>query len=447
MSVRRAAALLPVLLVGAGVSSAPASASTCSSLRTMSASSQPACWTPFATGTLFNTALPTAPQVAAGSAAIHQHMASYGWHFQSGPGAFTIADQGSRPVYFARPSDPVMNVDCVGEYGPTTCQGANGVDVNGAQIHVPAGAKPGSGWDAHMIVIETDTGQEYDFWHASVNGSTLRSGTGAMTNASTGNGTGGSGDAASLSMAAGLLRPSELLAGHINHPLVIDIPCTNAQGKDAGYVYPASGGWGENCGRYWNESPAGAPSIGQLFKLNMTDAQIAASGAPVWERTIMTALAHYGAYAEDTNGSYHDESIYIFQQAPSSWTSLRQRDQWATAISKLGGSGGALSSSVPIPTGRLQVVDPCVPLGTCLPASTPQPVAQAASLGTSNAKAVRAKATRAKAARTKAEHARRLRVAQRNRRRTVAKARAARRAHHSSSAVAFAAAGTSTSQL
>jgi hypothetical protein len=420
MSVRRAAALLPVLLIGAGASSAAASAATCSSVHTLSASSQPSCWTPFAPGTMFTTPLPAAPRPAASNAAIHQHMVNYDWHFQRGPGAFTIADQGSRPIYFAHSGDPVMTINCVGEYGPTTCQGANGVDVDGAQIHVPAGAKPGDNWDAHMVVIETDTGQEYDLWHASINGSTIKAGTGSMTSVTTGNGTGGGGDAASLSMTAGLLRPSELLAGHIDHPLVIDIPCTNASGKDAGYVYPASGGWGENCGQYWNESAAGAPSIGQLFKLNMTDAQIAASGAPVWERTIMTALAHYGAYAEDTNGSSRDESIYIFQQAPSSWTNLHQADQWASAIAKLGGSGGALSSSVPIPTRRLMAVDPCVPQGTCPAAAPAPPIAQAASVTPPNSQA----------ARTKAAHARRARALRRSHRRALILAHAARRVHH-----------------
>ena len=378
-------------------------------------------------------------------------MTNYGWHFQSGPGAFAIRDQGSRPIYFARTSDPVINVHCTGEFGSTSCQGANGVNVDGAQIHVPAGAKPSSNGDSHMVVIETDTGQEYDFWHARVSGSTLTAGTGSMASMTTGNGTGQSQDAASLSMAAGLLRPSELLAGHIDHPLVIDIPCTNGAGKDSGYVYPASGGWGENCGQYWNETEAGAPAIGQLFKLNMTDAQIAASAAPVWERTIMTALAHYGAYAEDTNGSYRDESIYIFQQDPASWTNLHQPDQWASAIAKLGGSGGALSSSVPIPTSRLQVVDPCVPQGTCPGAAAVQPIAQIASVQPTNGKSARAKTARAKTARAKTARAKtarakaaRARVARRNHRRSLTLAHTARRR---SNASGFAALGSSTSQL
>jgi hypothetical protein len=304
-------------------------------------------------------------------------MADYGWTFQGNGSGFQIGG-GSRPVYFANPSDPMMWVNCTSQEGPNTCQGMNGIDVNGARIHVPAGARPGSNWDAHMTIVETDTGQEYDFWHASVSGSTLTAGTGAVVNVNTDNGTGAGGDAASLSLLGGLLRPSELLAGHIDHALVIDVPCTNARGPTVGYVWPASGGWGEPCGSYWNEAAYNAPKIGQLFKLNMTDVEIANSGAPPWQQTIMTALAHYGAYAEDTNGSWHDEGIYIFTQDAASWTNLGQPNQWANTAAQLGGSNGTLSSSVPIPTSRLVVVAPCVPRGTCPGSVGPYPVAQLA---------------------------------------------------------------------
>ncbi|MGI8557934.1 MAG: hypothetical protein ACR2ND_06465 [Solirubrobacteraceae bacterium] len=303
--------------------------------------------------------------MAANSGGVVEHMAVYGWAFQGGPSGFQITDEGSRPVYFAGPSDPVMTVNCTSEYGPGGCQGKNGVDVNRARINVPAGAKPGSRPDAHMTIVETSTGAAYDFFHATVSGSTITAGVGSEQNVNAGDGLGGGGDAANLALLGGLLRPSELLSGHINHALVIDVPCTSGHGAQVGYVWPATGGWGEYCGQYWSESQSDAPAIGQLFRLNMTDAQIAGSGAPAWEQTIMTALAHYGAYAEDTNGSYHDDSIYIFQQAPTSWTSLGQPDQWASAIAQLGGKGGTLASSVPIPTSKLEVVSPCVPQGAC----------------------------------------------------------------------------------
>jgi len=370
-----ATAGLATLTMTLGAHAAQASAATtCNpqslALTAMSSSSQSACWRPFTTSSPFNTELPSNPKLAADNAAVQQHMASYDWNLQDSSTNFSLSDNGTRPVYFASPSDPIMTVNCTGAYGPASCAGGNGTSTNGAQINVPAGAKPGNNWDAHMTIIETSTGQEYDFWHASVSGQTITAGTGAVENVNASNGAGDGGDAANLALTAGLLRPSELASGHIDHALVISVPCTNADGANVGYSWPATGGWGETCGDYWNEDPSTAPTIGQLFRLNMTDAQIASSGAPTWQQTIMTALAHYGAYAEDTNGSWHDEGMSIFMQDPASWTNLGQPDQWANTINALGGHNGTLTSATPIPTNKLEIVDPCVTQGTCPNAST-----------------------------------------------------------------------------
>jgi hypothetical protein len=335
-------------------------------LSALSSSDQSACWRPFTAASPFNSQLPASPKLAANNTAVQQHMLTYGWALQDSTTGFSLAaSDGTRPVYFGTPTDPVLTVRCTNEEGPHTCQGNNGIDVNGAQVNVPAGARPGNNWDAHMIIIQTATGQEYDFWHASISGTTLTTGTGAVENINTTAGTQDAGDAASFALTAGLLRPSELASGHIDHALVMTIPCTNANGPTVGYSWPATGGWGEYCGQYWSESSTGAPTIGQLFKLNMTDAQIAASGAPTWQQTIMTALAHYGAYAEDTEGSWHNEGMYILTQDPTSWTSIGQPNAWTTTINTLGGHNNTLTSTTPIPTNKLQIIDPCVVQRTC----------------------------------------------------------------------------------
>jgi len=364
--------LTPVVILGVATATASAATPCTATLASMTAS-QSGCWQPFTAGSPINTPLPANPKLAADNGAVQAHMASYGWNLQGSTSAFSLSDNGTRPVYYASPTDPQVTVDCTDEEGPNTCQGYNAIDVNGATINVPAGAMPGNNWDAHMIIVETATGEEYDFWHTSITGSTLTAGSGSVENVNTTNGTQDAGDAANLALTAGLLTPSQLASGHINHALVVDIPCTDAHGASTGYSYPATGGWGETCGDYWTENPTGAPTIGQLFKLNMTDAQIAKSGAPAWQQTIMTALAHYGAYAEDTNGSWHNEGIYIFTQDPTSWTSLGQANPWTTVINKLGGQNGTLSSNIPIPVSQLQVVNPCVPEGTCPGATGPTP--------------------------------------------------------------------------
>ena len=119
------------------------------------------------------------------------------------------------------------------------------------------------------------------------------------------------------------------------------VPCTSANGANVGYSYPATGGWGEACGDYWNESATGAPELGQLLRLNLTDQQIAASPAPAWQKTIMTALSHYGAYIEDTDGSW-DSGVNVITQDSESWTDLGQPDQWAALAKQYGTANGML---------------------------------------------------------------------------------------------------------
>ncbi|MGH2909144.1 MAG: hypothetical protein ACRDK8_07600 [Solirubrobacteraceae bacterium] len=346
--------------------SAARAATACQSSALSQAASSGSCWVPFSSGSAFTTRLSATPPLASDNAAVRQHIASYGWTLGPDATGFSVdGGDGSRPVFYGSPSDQTMTIHCTSSAGPGTCQGANGIDINGATINVPAGARPDQNWDAHMTVIETATGVEYDFWHASISGGTITAGTGAETNVTTGSGTGGGGDAANLPLSAGLLRPSELMAGQIDHPLVVVVPCTDATGANVGYTWPANGGWGESCGQYWNEQASSAPALGQLMKLSMSAREIAASGAPRWEQTIMTALAQYGAYIEDTDGSWHNEGIYILTQASSSWTDVGQPDQWAAAKSMFGQHGDSLSSNVPIPARDLELVDTCVTQGTC----------------------------------------------------------------------------------
>lgn len=332
-------------------------------LSAFTATNQPACLLPFSANSPFNFRLPDSPKLAPYNASLVSHMQTYNWIFQGGASGFSIHAGGSRAVYFAHPTDPLVKITSCGG-----CSGANKVNILNTSIHIPNGASPTGNTDGHMTVVETDTGNEYDFWQAGVNFTnlTMTSSAGGMENINTDTGVGASaGDAAYFPLLAGLLRPSELLSGQINHALVIDLPCTGSFSN--GYVWPAIRGNGETCGSYWTEDSSTAPLLGQLVKLNMTDAQIAASAAPAWEKTIMTALAHYGAYAEDTNGSSHDEHIYIFSQDSASWTKLGAPDQWSSAINTLSGGSSStnLQSNVPIPTSALQVIDPCVPQKNC----------------------------------------------------------------------------------
>ena len=99
----------------------------------------------------------------------------------------------------------------------------------------------------------------------------------------------------------------------------------------------------------------------------MTDAQIAATGAPTWEQTIMTAMAHYGMYVNDTDGI---NNIELEAESDISYTSLGGKSLLDDFIASHGGSYYSplkrwILSGRAIPTNRLRVINPCFAQGTC----------------------------------------------------------------------------------
>jgi len=288
------------------------------------------------------------------------------WRIDGVTSSFSFSPRffATRAVFFAKPSDPVMTIRCKENPAEGLCTGANRVDVSGMKIHVPRGAMPYRNRDAHMTVIETDTGAEYDFWSTSIRGSTISAKTAGVVNVRTGDGRGSQGDAAQFALSAGLVRPAELASGEIDHALVVTVPCTDGNGTRVGFTWPAEGGYGAPCGPNGSAADDDTPAMGQLLRLDMTDAQIRKSGAPAWQQTIMTALAHYGAYVEDTD-SQAAQGIDILAQSSSSWTDLGQSDQWAPLLSRFGSTDGALTSDMPIPIDDLEMVAPCVVRGGC----------------------------------------------------------------------------------
>jgi hypothetical protein len=359
--------------VAVAVAPGGAAAATSCPLSEMTSASQPACFVPFSAVSPFNTPIPSNATLAPDNAAVLAHMSTYNWSIDGLNSKFDFNPDalGTRPIFYASPSDPMMKIHCKNDAGVGSCTGTNGVNADGEKINVPAGAVPFANADAHMTVIETATGKEYDFWDTSVSGSTINAGTGAELSMS-GDGRGSWGDNGQFALAAGLVRPSELAAGQINHALVVTVPCVNAKGPK-GFAWPAQGGYGSPCGEAWNESTVGAPQMGQLLRLNMTAAQIQASSAPAWQKTIMTAFATYGAYIEDTDGR-QAAGIDILTQGGASWTDVGQPDPWLAVTQQFGSSNGDLVSSVPIPVSDLQVVEPCYPEGSCptaTAASTP----------------------------------------------------------------------------
>ena len=325
-----------------------------------------ACWRPYSSDSPFNRPLPANPTVAPNSASIVANLTANNVNFEGGgPFAFT-SDDGRDGVYYSRTTDPVVTIHCTYYWGPGTCSGSNKVNIDGQQIHIPAGAMPqDNGTDMHMSVFDQANDLEYDFEHAtwSADHRTLNVWSGAEIPAgpNVGTGLGGGGTAAGTATPAGLITEPELASGTINHALSINLPCTN------GFVFPANGANGLPCSQMQGESSTGAAPLGTLLQLNMTDAQIAASGAPAWEKTIMTAMAHYGMYVNDTDGM---NEIELEAESDISYTSLGGASLMSNFISQQGGwyyspLNRWIMEGPGIPINKLRVVDPCWAQGVC----------------------------------------------------------------------------------
>ena len=275
-------------------------------------------------------------------------MTSHQWFLQTdGSHNFTLDSGGSRPVYWSRSSDPLITVACRGGY---PCQ-------PGLKLRIPSGAQPENQSDGHMTVIDQADGREYDFWRASTpaHGRMTVSSAGSIPiGANSGTGLGGVAEAADLGLLGGLVRAPELAAGRIEHALVTTVPCV--QSRD---VWP-SPAWA----RGDTVCPHGgaAPHYASLLQLDMSEAEIAATHAPSWQQTLMTAMARYGIYVVDASGTEHPE-MSLLSEDDQSFTSFGYAGEMSSFVHRLG--GGDQVAGVPIGLSKFRVIDPCVQRRAC----------------------------------------------------------------------------------
>jgi hypothetical protein len=317
-----------------------------------------ACWRPYSDGSPFNRGIPGSPAVASNSAAIVGRVNGFG-----APQNITVGggEDWGHPIFYSQPDDPVFTIHCAKPWG--ACE------LEGMQVRIPDAARPASGGDAHMAVIDQAGGWEYDFWQVQnkpPGGGTITISWGGRTRIGSpdADGLGSNATAAHFGLAAGPIRAAELEAGRIDHALFMVVRCTNGS-----YVWPAEGVSGTPCSSI-GLSNADAPALGQHFYLAMSDAEIAATGAPVWKQTILRAMAHYGMFVGDTGGSswgVQFESGASFTSFGSPDPFVRLGDLWGVPkypdpnvgpqrVFKLAGG---------VDYGRLRALDPCVARGTC----------------------------------------------------------------------------------
>lgn len=306
----------------------------------------PACWRPYGSRSPFNTPIPPHPRVSPESSAIVAYIVAHHWAFNPDRhGDFTIHARGSRPVYWASRSDPLVKVNCRGSF---SC-------ARNMRVRIPSGARPEEQSDAHMTIIDQSLGREYDFWRASKpehGEMTVSAGNGIPIGAAVGTGIGAVGEAANLGLAGGLLRGQELMQGRIEHALVTTVQCV--QQRD---VWPAHGHGDALC-----PSGGAGPRFGTLLQLDMSEAQIAATRAPWWERAVMRAMARYGIYVVDTNGPGETE-MSLINEDDLSYTAFGYPGQLSRFVRAAGGNDSV--AGPPIPVSRLRAIMPCVPQRRC----------------------------------------------------------------------------------
>ena len=315
-----------------------------------------ACWRPYAATSPFNVELGDAPKLAANSDAIVSHMTRFGTPQHMTAGWAGTDHDWARPTYWSTPSDQEYTIHCVKDWGK--CM------IEGMKVRIPEGAAPAGGGDGHMAVIDQTGGWEYDMWQVqrkATGGGTLNVSWGSRTTIDgdgLADGKSNTANAAGYGNAGGLIRAEELEAGAINHALLITVPCDSDQ-----YVFPA-----HHVGAACASGDRGdAPAMGQRFQLNMSDAQINGLSVPVWKKTILRAMAHYGMIVGDTGGDswaveYESGVQYTSQGQPDKWVELAKK--WKLPFSQSSGSYAFILRDG-VDWSKLRVVDPCVSARTC----------------------------------------------------------------------------------
>jgi hypothetical protein len=166
-----------------------------------------------------------------------------------------------------------------------------------AGVPLPANAQPAAGRDAHLVVWQpsSDTMWEFwhmhlmsDGWHAGWGGTmqTVSQSTGYFTGANAGWGA----TASSLPLVGGLITPSELQAGVINHALALAIPQTRSNV----WAWPAQRTDG-------NDPSANSIPEGAWFRLD-PNLNLASLNLPPLTLMLAQAAQRYGIIIKDKAG-------------------------------------------------------------------------------------------------------------------------------------------------
>jgi hypothetical protein len=259
-------------------------------LTTTAADSSPQA-TPFAPTSVWNQALPSYEPLDAQSTTYVSNLLSQ----ISSAGLWMNTYQYSSPVFTVPAGQPTVAVKLDTPSSPQ----ATLLRQSWQQVPIPPNAKAAAGSDEHMVVYQPSTDTMWEFWKMTLQGDGWHAQWGGtMNNVSTNPGyftspgpSNWGATASSLPLMGGLIRPSELAAGHIDHAIAIAIPNTRAQY----FAWPAQ----RTDGNVYSTT---AIPEGQRFRL---DPNLDLSTIPMSPlvRMIAVAAQKYGMIVRDKSGS------------------------------------------------------------------------------------------------------------------------------------------------
>jgi len=279
---------------------------------------------PFPPGSFWVRPLPADPAVDPQSADRISYWLSKAGTFDLTLRRYAVADA------IASPTDPLYSI--------ATCTYTCRLDLWGA-FHIPAGTQADPGSDGHLAIFDPATEREWGMWQAQYNSTTntWTAGSGAALDLSTAIAApadvSGANDA-NFPALAGIVRPEELAAGHIDHPLVYETP---ARAKGAARC-PATANHGI-------DTTSLALPDGALLQLDPS-LDVNSLAIPAWEKVIARALQVYGMYIRDGSSGSTD---LIGENT------INRGDQWTTL---LGWTGDYEYFSSAFPWSRMRVLAP-----------------------------------------------------------------------------------------
>lgn len=257
---------------------------------------------PFTADSPWNTPIPSDAAIDPYSGAMIATIAANG-ALRSDPTQYTV------PIYFADVATPRVVMTCSGTASTNNLDGSRSSSPTKdmEDVPIPTGAAPSRGTDAEVLVVDRNTGDEYDiFQFAAPNNcrnmtkyvrGIYRS---AVENSYISRGAG-------LPYYAGLVRPWEIAQGHIDHALAFGYPHTHS----TRCVWPASKTDGTDTGD-------GLPEGARIQLDPALDVGTIPGLSPAGQ-IIARALQVYGAYVVDTSGS---NKLFPESSNTAGWTGM-----------------------------------------------------------------------------------------------------------------------------